>query len=53
MTLVLDSSVTLARVFPDEWTPGVIRLFDQEVIRSAWVPDLCKIKVANVLSIGV
>jgi len=51
--LVLDSSITLARVYPDEWTPEILRVFDEEVVFGAWVPVLWKIELANVLSLAV
>ena len=53
MSLVLDSSVTLARVFPDEWTPAVLQVFDDHVVHGAWVPDIWKIELANVLLFSV
>ncbi len=53
MSLVLDSSITLARVFPDEWTPAVLQIFEERVVHGAWVPDLWKIELANVLSFSV
>jgi predicted nucleic acid-binding protein len=53
VTLVLDSSITLARVFPDELTPSIVSLFSEHVALGAWVPDLWKIEVANVLSLSV
>ena len=53
MSLVLDSSITLARVFPDEWTPEILRVFTDNVAHGAWVPDLWKIEIANVLSVSV
>lgn len=53
MSLVLDSSITLARVFPDEWTPAILQVFDDQVVHGAWVPDLWKIELANVLSLSV
>ena len=53
MSLVLDSSITIARVLPDEWTPEVLRIFDEEVVLGAWVPDIWKLELANVLSICV
>jgi predicted nucleic acid-binding protein len=53
VSLVLDSSITLARVFPDEWTPAILLVFEEHVVHGAWVPDLWKIEVANVLSFSV
>jgi len=53
VSLVLDSSVTLARVFPDEWTPTILTLFSDRVAKGAWVPELWKIEVANILALSV
>ena len=53
MSVVLDSSITVARVFPDELTPAILELFKEQVVHGAWVPDLWKIELANVLSISV
>jgi predicted nucleic acid-binding protein len=53
LSLVLDSSIALARVFPDEWTPAILKLFKEHVVHGAWVPDLWRIEVANVLSLSV
>jgi predicted nucleic acid-binding protein len=53
VSLVLDSSVTLARIFPDEWPPEVLRVFDEDLLTGAWVPSLWRVELANVLSISV
>jgi predicted nucleic acid-binding protein len=53
LSLVLDASITLARIFPDEWTPAVLQVFDDKVVHGAWVPDLWKIELANALSLSV
>lgn len=53
MSLVLDTSITLARVFPDEWTPAILKLFREQIAYGAWAPELWKIEVANVLSLSV
>lgn len=53
MSLVLDTSITLARVFPYEWTPTILKLFREQIAYSAWAPELWKIEVANVLSLSV
>lgn len=53
MSLVLDSSITVARVFPDEWTPEILRIFDEDVIFGAWVPGIWRIEIANVLTLSV
>jgi predicted nucleic acid-binding protein len=53
VSLVLDCSLTIARVFPDEWTPAVLRVFDEIPVQGAWVTELWRIEVANVLSLSV
>jgi predicted nucleic acid-binding protein len=53
LSLVLDSYITLGRVFPDECTPAVLQVFDDHVVHGAWVPDLWKIELANVLLLSV
>lgn len=53
MSLVLDSSVTLASVYPDETTPAVLEVFAQVIATGAWVPSLWRLEVANVLMVGV
>ncbi len=53
MSLVLDSSATLAWVFADEVTEPVLRVFDRVCDTGAWVPGLWKLEVANVLELGV
>jgi predicted nucleic acid-binding protein len=53
ISLVLDSSITLARVFPDEWTPTILNLFREQVAHGALVPDLWKLEVANILAMSV
>jgi len=53
MSLVLDSSATLAWVYAGEITPP-IRHVDELVCRGgAWVPVLWRLEVANVLEMGV
>lgn len=53
MSLVLDCSVTLAAMYPDEGTPAIRAVFDQLAAEGAWVPSLWKLEVANLLQIGV
>jgi len=53
MTLVLDSSVTLAWVYSDETTKPVRRVFDLITSNGAWVPALWRLEVANILEMGV
>jgi predicted nucleic acid-binding protein len=53
MTLVLDSSVTLAWVHNEETTPAVLHVLDRVIASGAWVPSLWRIEVANVLEMSV
>ncbi len=53
MSLVLDSSVTLAWVYGGEVTKPVRRVFDLITANGAWVPALWRLEVANVLEMGV
>jgi predicted nucleic acid-binding protein len=49
MSLVLDSSVTLARIWGDETTPAVTQVFELLRDNGAWVPSLWRLEVANAL----
>lgn len=53
MSLVLDSSVTLAWLFSDAVTPATQMVFDIVVAKRAWVPSLWRLEVANSLQTGV
>jgi predicted nucleic acid-binding protein len=53
MSLVLDSSATLAWVYSDETTEAVSQVFDAVASQGAWVPGLWRLEVANVLEMGV
>jgi predicted nucleic acid-binding protein len=53
VSLVLDSSVTLAWLYSTESTDGVFNVFEQVVKLGAWVPGLWRLEVANVLEMGV
>jgi predicted nucleic acid-binding protein len=53
MSLVLDSSITLAWVYSDETTEPVSQVFDLLSQSGAWVPQLWRLEVANVLEMGV
>jgi predicted nucleic acid-binding protein len=53
MSLVLDSSATLAWVFEDEVTDLIDRVFDLVAERGAWVPSLWKLEIANTLETSV
>lgn len=50
MSIVLDSSATLAWVHGDETTPAVEALFDRIAEHGAVVPRLWHLEVANALS---
>ena len=53
MSLVLDSSVTLAWVYAIETTDAISNVFAQIIESGAWVPALWRLEVANVLEMGV
>lgn len=53
MSLVLDSSVTLAWVYSAETTEEIAGIFARVVESGAWVPALWRLEVANVLEMGV
>jgi predicted nucleic acid-binding protein len=53
MSLVLDSSVTLAWAFPEETTDPVRHVFGLVAAGGAWVPGMWRLEVGNVLENGV
>jgi predicted nucleic acid-binding protein len=53
MSLVLDSSATLAWVYSSETTEAVRYAFDLVGEHGAWVPAIWRLEVANVLEMGV
>ncbi|MFT3801804.1 MAG: type II toxin-antitoxin system VapC family toxin [Burkholderiaceae bacterium] len=53
MSLVVDSSVTLAWLFEDELAPASQRILDLVTKSGAWVPPLWKLEVANILQTAV
>lgn len=53
MSLVLDSSVTLAWIYSEETTREILQVFDRIVDRGGWVPEHWRLEVANVLEMGV
>jgi len=53
LSLVLDSSATLAFFHADESAPAIQTLFDQVGREGAWVPGLWRLEVGNVLEMGV
>ncbi|HEX4785888.1 MAG TPA: type II toxin-antitoxin system VapC family toxin [Candidatus Sulfotelmatobacter sp.] len=53
MSVVLDSSITLAWVYSDETTEAVSQVFDLLIQSGGWVPQLWRLEVGNVLEMGV
>jgi predicted nucleic acid-binding protein len=53
VSLVLDSSATLAWIYSDETTDAIRALFDQVADAGAVVPSLWRLEVANSLTIAV
>ena len=53
MSLVIDSSATLAWIYSEESTPSIFEVLARVADRGAWVPGLWKLEVANVLQMGV
>jgi predicted nucleic acid-binding protein len=53
LSLVLDSSVTLAWVYAAETTGAISDVLARVVDSGAWVPALWRLEVANVLEMGV
>jgi predicted nucleic acid-binding protein len=53
VSLVLDSSATLAWIHAEETTPAVRQVFELLVKGGAWVPSLWRIEIANVLQMGI
>jgi predicted nucleic acid-binding protein len=53
VSLVLDSSATLAWFYGDETTPAIRQVFELLVQSGAWVPSLWRLEVANVLEMGI
>ena len=53
MSLILDSSVTLAWVYSDETTVAIRHVFDLVSDNGAWVPAIWRLEVGNILEMGV
>lgn len=53
MSLVLDSSVTLAWLYSSEGTAAVDQVFERVTETRAWVPTLWRLEVANSLLMAV
>jgi predicted nucleic acid-binding protein len=53
VSLVLDSSVALAWIYPEETTDAVRKVFEQIVDGGALVPGLWRLEVANALTMAM
>ena len=53
MSIVLDTSATIAWVYAGETSRPVRAVFDQVMESGAWVPGLWRLEIANVLEMGV
>jgi predicted nucleic acid-binding protein len=53
MSLVLDSSVTIAWIYAEEVTTAIGDVFKSASEKGAWVPALWRLEVGNVLQMGV
>ena len=53
MSLILDSSATLAWFYTDETTPAIRHVFELLAESGAWVPSLWRLDVANILEMGI
>jgi predicted nucleic acid-binding protein len=53
MSMVLDSSATLAWVYSDKATEPIRNVFNLVGENGAWVPGLWKLEVAHILEMGI
>jgi len=53
VSLIIDSSATLAWFYGDETTPAIRQVFELLIKDGAWVPSLWRLEVANILEISV
>lgn len=53
MSLVLDSSVTIAWIYNEGTTAGVREVLNEVADYGAWVPALWRLEVGNILEMGV
>jgi predicted nucleic acid-binding protein len=53
LSLVLDSSATLAWIYSDETSPPIQHVLELVTTGGAWVPSIWRLEVANVLESGV
>jgi predicted nucleic acid-binding protein len=51
VSLILDASITIAWMYPEESTDGAIAIWKRVAAGGAWVPGLWKLEVANVLEL--
>jgi len=53
VSLVLDSSVTLAWIYMEERREPIAQVFDRVTSAGAWVPSLWRLEIGKVLEMGV
>ena len=53
MSLVLDSSVTIAWIYTEETSSEIREVLNQVADYGAWVPALWRLEIANILEMGV
>jgi predicted nucleic acid-binding protein len=53
MTIVIDSSITVAWLYEDERDAGVENIFGIVQRQDAWVPAIWPLEVANALQFGI
>lgn len=53
MSLVLDSSATLAWLYSEEITPAIQEVLNAVVEGGAWVPSIWRLEIANILNVGI
>jgi predicted nucleic acid-binding protein len=53
LSVVLDSSVTLAWLYSEECTPAIEQVFTIVTTARAWVPGLWRLEIANSLLMAV
>jgi len=53
VSLVIDSSAALAWVYPEEASQAILQVLELVTESGAWVPQVWRPEVANVLEVGV
>jgi len=53
MSLILDSSITIAWLYSEESTTATAEVESRVIQHGAWVPSLWRLEVANILEMGV